>query len=252
MTNTIKSRVFLAILAGSFMSTAQADNFSLGLTASWSSKLYRKVNENKNNLLFPNVDYDSGRFWFHGLSVGYDLLRTPSDRIAVLAYYLPLSFKASDSHSWQIRQLKDRRSSLLSGLSYSHQSDILGTYETVIATDALGNSNGLNWSNTWSYPFQLGAFGIEPALGVNWNDHKFNRYYYGISSAEAARSGLNKYSSGDSWSPFAELNLNYSLTAGWNLYGGARYTFLPDEVKHSPMIAKDSLMTFWGGVSYSF
>jgi len=252
MTNVIKAGVTLALLASSFLQAAQADDFSLGLTASWSSKLYRQVNENKNNLLFPNVDYESGRFWFHGLSTGYNLLQTPYDKIAVLGYYLPLSFKASDSHSWQMRQLKDRRSSLMTGLSYSHQSDTFGTFETVLATDALGNSNGLNWSNTWSYPVQLGALGLEPALGINWNNSKFNRYYYGISSGESARSGLKQYSPGDSWAPFAELSLNYSLTTSWNLYGGARYTFLPDEVKHSPMVAKDSLVTFWGGFSYSF
>lgn len=252
MTKVIKSGVSVAFLVGCFLQTAEADDLSLGLTASWSSTLYRQVNENKNNLLFPNVDYQSGRFWFHGLSTGYNLLHTPSDRIAVLAYYLPLSFKASDSHSWQMRQLKDRRSSLMTGLSYMHQSDTVGKFETALSTDALGTSNGLHWSNTWSYPVQLGALGIETSLGVNWNDRKFNRYYYGISSGESGRSGLKKYSPGDSWTPFAELNMNYSLTANWNLYGGARYTFLPDEMKHSPMIARDSLVTFWSGFSYSF
>ncbi|MFR0653854.1 MipA/OmpV family protein [Pantoea sp. SIMBA_079] len=252
MKNAIKSGVAIVLLTGSFLQAAQANDLSLGLTASWSSKLYQQVNENKNNLLFPNVDYEADRFWFHGLSTGYDLLHTPSDRIAVLAYYLPLSFRAGDSHSWQMRQLKDRRSTLMTGLSYSHQSDDLGKLETALSTDALGTSNGLHWSSTWSYPLQSGAFSIEPALGVNWNDRKFNRYYFGISSGESARSGLKEYSPGDSWTPFAELSLNYNLTANWDVYGGARYTFLPDEVKHSPMIAEDSLVTFWGGFSYSF
>ncbi|WP_435929920.1 MipA/OmpV family protein [Dryocola sp. BD613] len=252
MTIVIKSGIAAALLTGSFLQAAQADDFSLGLTASWSSKLYRQVNENKNNLIFPNLDYEAGRFWFHGLSTGYDFIHTPSDRLAVVGYYLPLSLKASDSHSWQMRQLKDRRSTFMTGLSYTHLSDSLGTFETALSTDALSTSNGLHWNSTWSYPVQLGAFSLEPALGVNWNDGKFNRYYYGISSGEAARSGFKKYTPGDSWTPFAELSINYSLSDNWNLYGGARYTFLPDEVKNSPMVAEDSLVTFWSGFSYTF
>jgi len=252
MTNVIKSGIAAVALTGAAMHAVQAADFSMGLTASWSSKLYRQVNENKNNLIFPNVDFEADRFWLHGLSTGYDFIKTPEDRLAVLGYYLPLSFKASDSHSRQMRELKDRRSTFMAGLSYTHQSDSWGIFESVLAADVLDNSNGYNWSNTWSLPLEFGAFTLQPALGVNWNDRKFNRYYYGISSGESARSGLRKYTPGDSWTPFAELNLNYSLTDNWNIYGGTRFTFLADEVKNSPMVAKGSLVTFWTGASYTF
>ncbi|MGK9175075.1 MipA/OmpV family protein [Yokenella regensburgei] len=240
------------ILNGLLITTAQADEFSLGLTGSWSSKIYKGVNENKNNLLFPNIEYETGRFWFHGLSTGYDFFKTPSDQMAILGYYLPLSYKATDSHSSQMRKLNDRRSSIMTGVSYTHQSDEWGIFETVLAADALNNSNGYNFSQTWSYPIQLGMFNLLPAVGVNWSDRKFNRYYYGISSDEAARSGNTKYTPGDSWAPFAEFNIIYSLTEQWNIYGGSRYTFIPNEVSKSPMVAKDSLLTFWTGFSYTF
>ncbi len=252
MKYVIKLGASLVILVGIALHTAQADDFSLGLTAGWSSKLYRQVDENKNNLVFPNVDYDAGRFWFHGLSAGYDILHTPSDRISVLGYYLPLSFKASDSHSDAMRQLKNRRSTLMTGLSYSHDSIGMGRFETTLATDSLDTSNGFHWSSSWSYPVQFGLLSVEPALGFNWNDRKFNKYYYGISTEEAQRSGLRKYTPDESVTPYAELNVNYTLTENWNIYGGARYTLLPDEVKNSPMVEKDSLLSLWTGFSYTF
>ncbi|RRZ90896.1 MipA/OmpV family protein [Erwinia sp. 198] len=252
MTYKIVSGVSLALLLGTSLHSAQADDFSLGLTAGWSSKLYKDVNPNKNSLIFPNVDYDAGRFWFHGLSAGFDILHTPADNISLVGYYFPLSFKASDSHSHAMRQLKNRRSTLMTGIRYEHESLSMGKFETTLATDALGTSNGFHWNNAWSYPVQMGSLGIEPALGFNWNDRKFNKYYYGISADEVGRSGLRKYTPGESVTPYAEINLNYTLTEKWNIYGGARYTLLPDDVKKSPMIEKDSLLSLWTGVAYTF
>ncbi|ANG93028.1 MipA/OmpV family protein [Lelliottia amnigena] len=252
MSSLVKAGVSVALIMGCALSSAQAQDFSLGLTAGWSSKLYKDVDANKNNLVFPNIDYDAGGFWFHGLGAGYDLFQTPADRISIVGYYMPLSLKASDSHSRAMRQLNNRRSTLMTGLSYTHESQVLGKLESTVAVDSLDTSNGIHWNNSWSYPVQLGQLGIEPALGVNWNDRKFNRYYYGINSGEAQRSGFKKYSPGDSFTPYAEVNVNYTLTSSWNVYGGARYTLLPNEVKNSPMIEKDSLLSLWTGVSYTF
>lgn len=246
------SGVSLALLFGFALNTAQADDFSLGLTAGWSSKLYKGVNPNKNDLIFPNIDYDAGRFWFHGLSAGYDLLQTPADNISIVGYYFPLAFKASDSHSSAMRQLKNRRSTLMTGIRYEHESLSMGKFETTLATDALGTSNGFHWDNAWSYPVQLGSLGIEPSVGFNWNDRKFNKYYYGISASEATRSGLRKYTPDQSVTPYAEINMNYMITQNWNIYGGARYTLLPNDVRKSPMVEKDSLLSFWTGFSYMF
>lgn len=246
------SVVPVGLLLGLTINTAQADDFSLGLTAGWSSKFYKDVDQNKNDIVFPNIDYEAGRFWFHGLSIGYDLLQTPADSISLVGYYLPLSFKAHDSHSPAMRQLKDRRSTLMTGIRYAHESLSIGKFETTLATDALGTSNGLYWSNAWSYPIQLDSFGIEPAVGFNWNDRKFNKYYYGVSSEEAVRSGLRKYTPGESVTPYAEVNMNYMITENWNIYSGARYTLLPNDVKKSLMIVKDSVLSLWTGISYLF
>ncbi|MEX5410181.1 MipA/OmpV family protein [Atlantibacter hermannii] len=252
MTFKMISGVSLALLMGASLHSAQADDFSLGLTGGWSSKLYKGVNPNKNDLIFPDIGYDAGRFWFHGLSVGYDLLQTPADNIALVGYYLPLSFKASDSRSHAMRQLKNRHSTLMTGIRYEHESLSMGKFETTLATDALGTSNGVHWNNAWSYPVQIGSFGIAPALGVNWNDRKFNHYYYGVSTGEAGRSGLRKYTPGESVTPYAEISVNDTLTEHWDIYGGARYTLLPDDVKKSPVTEKDSLLSFWTGIAYTF
>ena len=89
-------------------------------------------------------------------------------------------------------------------------------------------------------------------FGFYWNDRKFNHYYYGVSTGEAGRSGLRKYTPGESVTPYAEISVNDTLTEHWDIYGGARYTLLPDDVKKSPVTEKDSLLSFWTGIAYTF
>jgi len=144
----VKSGVSLALMMGCALQVAKADDFSLGLTAGWSTKLYKGVNENKNNLIFPTIDYDADRFWFHGLSAGYDLLQTPADRISVLGYYLPLSLKASDSHSRAVRNLNNRRSTLMNHLARAHLRQRLRQIHWIKVTDCTGTAHGrirCNW-----------------------------------------------------------------------------------------------------------
>lgn len=54
----------LGLIVGFSLNTALADNLSLGLTGGWSSTLYNEVDQNKNNMVFPNIDYDAGRSGF--------------------------------------------------------------------------------------------------------------------------------------------------------------------------------------------
>ncbi|EOI3465446.1 MipA/OmpV family protein [Cronobacter dublinensis] len=252
MNNPLGTAFSAMLVLGGINTCAYAGDLSLGITSGWSTKLYNGVGNNKSDLLFPTVDYETGTFWLHGLSAGADLYRTPQDRLSVLGYYLPLSFKPKDSSSWAMRQLNKRRSTLMTGLSYEHQTESWGAFKAILAADAIHSGNGLNLDTSWSYPVQTGALNIIPALGVNWSSKKFNQYYYGVSGSESRRSGLSAYNPDDSWSSFAELTLDYSLTTSLDIYGGARYTVLASEIKNSPMVAKGTLLGLWTGFSYSF
>jgi outer membrane protein len=68
------------------------------------------------------VTYEGDNFWFRGLGGGYYLWNDNADKLSVMAYYDPMHFKPGDSDNNQLRRLDKRKSSMMAGLSYVHNS----------------------------------------------------------------------------------------------------------------------------------
>ncbi len=199
----------------------------------------------------PVVAYEGDDFWFRGLGGGYYLWNDKTDKLSITAYYSPLHFKPHDSDNNQLRQLDRRRSTVMAGLTYIHETPY-GFLRTTFAGDTLDNSNGFTGDVAWLYRYTNDRLHITPGIGVEWSSENQNDYYYGVSGKESRRSGLKSYNPDDSWSPYVELAVNYSLTDNWNIYGSGRYTRLSDEVTDSPMVDKSWSGLFSTGVTYSF
>ena len=94
---------------------------------------------------------------------------------------------------------------------------------TNLLGDVLGKSDGIVWDLTYLYRFDFGDFSLTPASAPPTSSNQ-NRYYYGVSGHESARTGISRYQPDDSWSPYVELSANYRLTDRWNAGIYARYT----------------------------
>ncbi len=75
---------------------------------------------------------------------GYYLWNDTNDKLSITAYWSPMYFKPGDSDSEQMRRLDKRKSTVMAGLSYVHNTPY-GFLRTTIAGDTLDNSNGINW-----------------------------------------------------------------------------------------------------------
>ncbi|WP_039058163.1 MipA/OmpV family protein [Enterobacter sp. Bisph1] len=239
MTNI--KRVALGVLTAACAFTANAENtFTLGAGVGAVESPYKQYD----NLVMPIpvITYESDNFWFRGIGGGYYLWNDAADQLSVTAFYLPWEFKPKDSDNNQLRQLDKRRTTMMAGLSWIHNTDY-GFLRAALSGDVLDNSNGLLGDVGWLYNYNRGALSLTPGIGVEWASANLNDYYYGVSRSEARRSGLKSYEADNSWNPYLELTVSYRLTDSWTVYGTGRYTHLSDEVKDSPMVDKS-----WGGL----
>lgn len=228
---------------------AQAAPLGVGAAVIYSQSPYKGGDDHY--LPFPNINYDGDSFYIHGLQGGYYLWKDPANQLSLTILGSSQNFKRGDTNNRQLKQLDNRRMTMMGGLAYRHVAE-WGIVRTMIAGDMLDNSDGFLGDMAYLYRFQQGAFSLIPGIGVQYNSSNQNDYYYGVSYAESRRSGLEHYKADDSWNPYLELTANWAINRSWNATVGGRYTRLSSEVKDSPMVSKSSQASVWTGLSYTF
>ncbi|XTZ36810.1 MipA/OmpV family protein [Salmonella enterica] len=240
----------LGVLTATAAMAANAEEtFSLGVGVGVEETPYKEYD--RKVVPVPVITYEGDDFWFRGLGGGYYLWNDGSDKLSVTAFYFPWGFKPKDSDDQQLRRLDRRKSTMMMGLSYIHDTQY-GFLRTTLGGDVLDNSNGIIWDLAWLYRYTNGALTLTPGIGVEWASDSQNEYYYGVSRSESRRSGLDSYDPDNSWSPYLELTASYRLTDSWSVYGSGRYTHISDEIKDSPMVDKSWAGLFSAGVTYRF
>jgi len=228
---------------------AHADPLSLGASVIYAQSPYRGGQDRY--LPVPVINYEGENFWFRSLQGGYYLWKDPQNQLSLTLLGSPQQYDPDDNDLGDMKSLDKRRMTLMAGGTYRHVAQ-WGILRTALLGDVLNNSNGIIWDLTYLYRFEFGAFSLTPGIGALWNSANQNRYYYGVSSHESARSGIAQYRPDDSWSPYVELNASYQLSQNWNASFSGRYTRFDDEIKDSPMVDKNGQVTLWTGLSYSF
>ncbi|NPE60668.1 MipA/OmpV family protein [Dickeya dadantii] len=249
MKNCVLTLLTAALAGTAAAPAAFADEFALGLGAVGETPLYR--GDSGHVYAFPMVTYESESFYLRGLQGGYYLWNDAQNKLSLTAYYNPFGFKPGDSDDSQMKQLERRRGTLMAGLSYRYDAQ-WGTLRTLLAGDTLDYSNGLVWDSAYLYRFNDGDWSLTPGVGITWSSENQNRYYYGVTGDESARSGLRDYQPDDGWSPYVELNAGYKINTNWSTWVSGRYIRLSDEIKSSPMVDKSYNLMLGGGVSYTF
>lgn len=247
MTLTYKSAIITAIAICSVQ--AASASVGIGVGVGMSSQLYRDYD--RAVLPLPVINYDSDTFHFHGLGGGYYLFKDKKDQLSLNAYYMPLQFKPSDTDYQPMKKLDKRKSSVMAGVSYRHHEE-WGIFRTSLSADVLGNNDGVLADFAYLYPLEFNNFTVSAGAGVTWASKQYNKYYFGVSSGESARSGLSQYKPSDSWSPYVEMNIHHKIDASWSVNMNGRITKLSDEVKDSPMIDTNYNSVLFVGINYQF
>lgn len=224
---------------------------TVGLGVGFGSSPYR--NYDRKATPWPMIRYEGERFYIQDLSVGLKLYDQEGLSASVFLAYDPHSFDSGDTSNAQLKRLNDRDEGVLVGgrLSYGSQ---VGVFSASLAGDVSGHSQGLIGRLGYHYTLDFGRFSLTPHAGVYWHSEKYNDYYYGVSSREAARSGLSAYSADSAFSPFAGLSASLGLDEAGRLRINAfsEIRALPSTVKDSPMVGRSSTYTVGAGVAYTF
>ncbi|OON40599.1 MltA-interacting protein MipA [Izhakiella australiensis] len=243
------STLTLGLAASLTAVTVAANPLTLGASVFYSESPY-KSGQNRYYPV-PVIDYEGDNFYFHSLAGGYYLWKDEQDRLSLMLTGSPQQYDPDDADSGDMKALDKRRMTLMGGVAYRHTAS-WGIVRTTLLGDVLNNSNGIQWDLAYLYRFQLGDFGLTPGIGAVWSSKNQNRYYYGISSHESARSGLSTYNPDDSWNPYLEMTADYRINDSWRATLSARYTHLDSEITDSPMVDKHSQTNLWTGISYTF
>jgi outer membrane protein len=249
LTTCFGAAALIGALPAYSQDVAPVSNWAVGLAAVSSVSPYRGYDQKV--WPFPAVSYDGSRYYLQGLDGGFYLAKNESYDFSIDASIATNYFRASDTTDVQLKTLKTRDPSFMTGLRYRYHAD-WGFLQLKVAQDVSGNSQGQTAQAEYGYPMNVGALTFIPSVGQVWNSSKFNSYYYGVSSAEAARSSLGNYNPGSSVSPFAKLAASYRFSQSWSAFAQVSYTHFPDEISRSPMVGTKGLTGYLVGVSYHF
>ncbi|MEI8630950.1 MipA/OmpV family protein [Vibrio sp. PP-XX7] len=170
---------------------AQGSNASIGVGVSEQQSIYKDVDD-KTGLL-PILSYEGEHFFFQGLTAGYKIMpaNSPSNIVVKIKYDLQ-SFDPKDSTDAQLRQLNKRDGAVMGGVSYQINTPV-GLFQTGVLTDISDEHNGTSAELLWTMPATYQGWNINTTVGYVYSNSKLNNYYYGVSAAESAVSGLPAY-----------------------------------------------------------
>lgn len=230
---------------------APAENrgWTAGIGAAWSPSAYR----NYKNRAFPvpTFSYEGEKFFVRGVGGGYKLVQGTGFNLNAVVSLHPQRFRAKDARDPAMRRLDDRDLSGVVGLDARW----LGQWGLVGASvkkEVTGHDGGITGDLNYSYPIPTGRITWIPTVGVEYASADMNNYYYGISTAEARRSGLAAYRPGSSVAPYISIAARIQLNDRWDAMVGVRSARLADEVTDSPMVDRRQATGYLASINYRF
>ncbi|TKI04482.1 MipA/OmpV family protein [Martelella alba] len=201
--------------------------------------------------VWPVLNYDDDHWYIQGDDAGRYLINDDRNELKLKVFYFDQSFKASRGNNAALRRLNDRRATAMAGMSYQ-RTTFLGAFHIQVAGDILNNSQGITANIAYLNLMKWGMLTMIPEIGLDGANAQQSRYYYGISSAESRRSGLDTYRPSANATPYISLTADYQFTPLWDTYASARSNFLPAEVRNSPMVNRNRTYAFSVGINYNF
>ena len=129
--------------------------------------------------------------------------------------------------------------------------------ELSVAKDVAGGHDGVVGIATGGVDFDLSDdLSLSLSGTTSWADNKYMRSYFGVTPAQATRSGLPVFSAGKGMKDAgANIGLHYRLTDHWMIAATGGYTRLLNDAKDAPLVRLRGSPDQWQGgifVAYRF
>jgi outer membrane protein len=249
MMKFVCSVVLSGVSFGALAQAADSDEggpppgWGLGLAAAMFNSPY--AGEGTRVVPIPLISYQGERFYFRGISAGWQFYRSDSFEFAAVLKPRLDGFKVDDLGRVELarngidyRLIEDRKGSVDAGVAMKW-SGAAGELELEILADVADKSGGQEASLQYGYPFDVGGGTLTPQVGVTWLSKDNANYYYGTLDKEIAR-GVIDYKPGSAVVPHIGVSYFRPLGEKWTLMGSFKYSSLPDEITASPFVEPDT------------
>jgi len=242
----------LLLVLASSSETAQA-NWSAGVGSAWGQSPYRGVSSNPNTV--PAFISYRGRFaYIRGLEAGVNAWGRGGSWGGLEASLLVSGRLAgySSSDSEFLQGMDSRGWSLDGGVGFSgrihaHQFSVKAVH------DLLNKHQGYELSGSYRYAIPMtDQLTLSPGFALYWQSSDLVDYYYGVTEAEAQRTGYTAYRAGSGWKPSLSLGLDYVVSPKFSILAAGRLRKLPDSVVASPLVGRDYVAGVFAAVMYRF
>jgi outer membrane protein len=115
--------------------------------------------------------------------------------------------------------------------------------------DILNESGGYEGNFKFAWPLRDGRFSIVPQLDLTYQSSKLVNHYFGVRTDEV-RPGRTEYTPGAAWTMRPSVSFSYRWHRYWYTRINISASILPDEIRDSPIVARDSTWAFNLGIAY--
>jgi MipA family protein len=240
--------VFTVFVLSSSVYAETVPELSVGATINFNYQAYKDVNKNPDILIQPVFFYDSTWLYAEGDEAGVNLFKNENNELRANLYYDGNQFDPKDS---SINGLEKRRWSVMGGMSYMHITPY-GGLKLQVGSDILSRSKGTVITASYLAEIETGRWTWYPEFGINWNNKKYNQYYFGVTEQESHNSGIESYSPKSSINPYLSLNSSYFVNNHLNIIWGVDVNYLTNQMFNSPLVDKRFDVEPFIGALYRF
>ena len=216
----------------------------IGLGALYATEPYTDVDEDV--WAVPLIKGKYKKFYIDGKSAGYIL--NDNEELELSLVIKPRLMGYEDDDSPILNGMDDREWSIDGGLRLKWNNEFF-TLSTTLLNDLLNEHQGQEVSCVISREFKDGVF--TPRAGVRWLSDDIIDYYYGVLGNEATPIRA-VYTADDTLTYFSGFTVAVPLGEKWALIGDFEYEGLGSEIKDSPIVDADEILTFIAGIVYRF
>lgn len=200
--------------------------------------------------VLPGVFYDNNIIYARGAQAGAYIVNDGTNQLAAYAQLAGSEFDPDDANG-ALQGLDERKASAAAGLSYLRRTPV-GGFRIQAATDVLDRSGGMTARLTYLARITKDKLTVYPSVGFEYHDDDYNQYYYGVSSEESARTGVEAYKSNSSLNPYINISANYDINERFAGFFNQSLSYLPAEQYDSPMVDSHTDATTTLGLLYKF
>ncbi len=197
--------------------------------------------------LLPYAYFDYGRLFTRIDTFG---IKTVPLGYGYLEIAGRIKFDGFSTHTAALRGINERKNSMPVGIGSFQLTPIGGFFLNAFFDANL--SHGNMYEVIYAAEVDVGKMALYPEAGFEHYSANYTRYYYGVSSAEAAASGYPAYSPGAATTPLLGFVLEMPLRGAWysNLY--VRRRWLGSAISSSPLVASSHQDTWFISVNYRY